>query len=437
MRTLFFWVYLLIVGGFVSAFYLMEYLADDLYEQDFANGYRDYVVRISPLIATDLHELDVSDTEKQQTILSHWQLIIGEELKSLRFIAVPKQADFTAGNVIVTKLDTTDLTDQITLLARLADFHHNNQVLEFHFVDTVSEAYESWYLKGIIAVYLFMALLIGLLVLFLSNFLQRIKSLTNSVIAGELYTRMPLNSVPVFRTLSENLNHMVEELETKRQESDIFLGAIHHELRSPITKLRLALDMALDCNDEALLKELLTDMDIDLEELSALMEDILMLSRLRLQGQEPELTRVDISHLLKTIVSVFNDSKITLSTHKSQLICSNQILLERAFSNIIGNALKFAKTAVHIETRQVQDKFQILVCDDGPGIHKTERKIIFQPFYRTDPGRTRNTGGVGLGLAIAHLVITKMSGDIYIEDSPLGGAQFILELPLNENHDIS
>ena len=105
--------------------------------------------------------------------------------------------------------------------------------------------------------------------------------------------------------------------------------------------------------------------------------------------------------------------------------------------NIIGNALKFAKQTVLIEMTKGKNRIEISVSDDGPGIPNEERDIVFQPFYRIDKGRTRNTGGVGLGLAIARLVVTKMSGEIHIESSESGGAKFVLALPLDVYADIS
>lgn len=428
MRTLFLWVYLLIVGGFVGAVYLMEYLGGDLYERDFSDGYRHYVARISPLIAADLAE----STNPQET-LAQWQLVVGEELQSLEVITLPTDLNFDSEPVKVTYLETNELADEIQLLVRLDSLSNPTKGLKFYFIDAASESFEAWYQKGLAGVYLFMAFLIGGLILFLSSYLQKIKSLTRSVSQGNLTARMSHNSIPVFRSLADDLNQMVQELESKHQESDIFLGAIHHELRSPITKLRLALDMALHSNNETLLKELIVDMDEDLEELNDLMEDILMLSRLRLQKQMPAYSLFNATELLNKILDDISDPRISLNctdmTVSNITINSNKMLLERALVNIISNAIKFAKSRVLVEVSEKAGEISIAVSDDGPGIPKEQRSLIFQPFYRVDKARARNTGGVGLGLAIANLVIHKLAGKISIEDSALGGAKFVLQLP--------
>ena len=145
-------------------------------------------------------------------------------------------------------------------------------------------------------------------------------------------------------------------------------------------------------------------MDADLEELNALMEDILMLSRLRLQDSELETQKLNIAEVVQTISDKFSDDRLNLLCSTEAEILANRIFLERAITNIISNALKFANHRVDISINQQNHRVSIMISDDGPGIPESEQQLIFKPFYRVDKGRARLTGGVGLGLAIARLV---------------------------------
>lgn len=424
MRALFLWIYFLIVGGFLGAFFLMEYLGADFYSKEFRQAYSGYADRISDLIISDLEQSDDS-----QQVIAYWKRVVGSELSVLRLLPLPEHQYDAAERLTVVEVKITDLADEIRLQIKIPEAQFQHTVLEFVFIDAYSDNFESWYQKGVFAIFVFMAVLIAILVFILYRYLQGIQSLTSSVIDGDLTARVMPSRIPLFNDLSANINQMALALENGHKESQIFLGAIHHELRSPITKLRLALDIALSNKDNSLRDELLIDMDTDLEELNILMEDILMLSRLKLQEGASGEEELNLLFLLQELREAASDERITIADSDIILLSCNKVLITRALSNILTNALKFAEQKVLIEISRSEKFIEIAISDDGPGIPETDKQLIFKPFYRVDKGRARTTGGVGLGLAIASLVIAKMSGDIQVDSSIFGGARFRIRIP--------
>jgi signal transduction histidine kinase len=103
--------------------------------------------------------------------------------------------------------------------------------------------------------------------------------------------------------------------------------------------------------------------------------------------------------------------------------------LARVVSNVVDNAARYATTAVHIGLARHNDILRLTVDDDGPGVPPGARERIFERFTRLDDSRTRYSGGTGLGLAVVRSIVTRHHGVIWVEDSPVGGARFVIELP--------
>jgi two-component system OmpR family sensor kinase len=107
----------------------------------------------------------------------------------------------------------------------------------------------------------------------------------------------------------------------------------------------------------------------------------------------------------------------------------DQRLLERAVGNLLRNALKYGTSSVRLGATRIGSVVQVVVEDDGPGIPDGERERIFEPFYRLDRSRDRNTGGFGLGLSIARKAVQLHGGTLVAGQSALGGARFTITLP--------
>ena len=116
-----------------------------------------------------------------------------------------------------------------------------------------------------------------------------------------------------------------------------------------------------------------------------------------------------------------NDKKINISIRLNSI--------KRCINNILSNSLKFSKK-VEISCNKKKDYVEIIIDDDGPGIPKSERKKVLQPFYRVEASRNRNTGGIGLGITIAADIINNHGGNFLLEQSPLGGLRAKIYLPI-------
>ena len=200
------------------------------------------------------------------------------------------------------------------------------------------------------------------------------------------------------------------------------LAGVSHDLRTPLTRMKLQLQLMKQNSDTKALKE-------DVSEMEKMLEGYLDFAR-----GEPEEKTISI-----TVSDFFNDflsSYRNQSAHIKNNISSNKEIkirpqsLRRAFSNIIDNALHYG-TNTDLQTEITKDnQISIIIDDDGIGIDENQYENVFQAFYRVDSSRNNKTGGVGLGLSITRDIINRHGGDIKLGKSPQGGLRVIVTLPL-------
>ena len=207
-----------------------------------------------------------------------------------------------------------------------------------------------------------------------------------------------------------------------RQRTDMLSG-ISHDLRTPLTRMRLQLSMMEKNKDN---KHLLDDV----AEMEAMINAYLDFAKG--EGKE-SLQQVDISQMLTDLCQNWQrqghmiSSSIVPNIHTS--LKPNAI--KRCINNIISNGCKFAEK-VHISLclNNNQDTVILYIDDDGAGIPESERETIFRPFKRLENSRNRDTGGIGLGLSITQDIVHAHGGDITLEDSPIGGLRVAIKIPL-------
>ncbi len=186
------------------------------------------------------------------------------------------------------------------------------------------------------------------------------------------------------------------------------LAAISHDLRTPLTRIRLRLEMTPTTENNAKMLQDLTRMEQMLAS---------TLSFLRDQEDSEAAEAVDLASLLQALCDEFTDTG-TATTYSGPSHCalwSRPQALERAFSNLIGNATKFG-TAVDVRLTQSAAQIIIDIEDDGPGIPEPEKEKVFEPFYRCDDARNCEKSGVGLGLSIARTIILSHGGEVQLLD---------------------
>lgn len=200
------------------------------------------------------------------------------------------------------------------------------------------------------------------------------------------------------------------------------LAAISHDLQTPITRMRLRVDLMDDMPDADKFRQ-------DLEAMRSLVHEGVNYAK-TLQGSDEKVRRLDLDALLRSIVNDYADtgSPVTLEGAAGQPIRTRPHALRRILGNLIDNALKYGQRAdVHL--RLQAGHCYIDVCDTGPGIPEEQLTAVLQPFYRVEASRNRDTGGSGLGLAIAHQLSLSLGGTLRLHNRPEGGLRASLQLP--------
>lgn len=282
-------------------------------------------------------------------------------------------------------------------------------------------------------------LICALLARYLTRPITRLRTAAQKIAAGDLKARAGTNSVQL-----DEVGELVQDFDLMAERLEILIGAqqrlisdVSHELRSPLTRLKLALDLAR--SDSTIEHSPALDrIEREAERLSALVGMLLTLSRLESGDSAPASTMVHIPDLLAEIaadVEIEAQSRgcsVVMERMQECWIEGDQELLRSAFENVVRNAIRYTQpgTAVQISIKCENNDVRILVRDHGPGVPESELDNVFKPFYRVDTSRERRTGGVGLGLAIAERAIKLHNGKIKAGNPRDGGFQIEISLPM-------
>jgi two-component system osmolarity sensor histidine kinase EnvZ len=216
---------------------------------------------------------------------------------------------------------------------------------------------------------------------------------------------------------------MRERIERYLQQRTEMLAGVSHDLKTPLTRMRLQLAMMGDGVDVAPLRD-------DLREMEHMLDEYLDFARG--EGGE-DMQSVDLAELVEETVAMAQRSgangRLRTDGMAPVTLAVRRQSLKRCLTNLIDNALKYGSHVV-VALRRSERFVEILIDDDGPGIPQARREEAFRPFHRLDEGRNLQRGGVGLGLAIARDAARAHGGELVLADSPLGGLQAKLRLPV-------
>jgi two-component system OmpR family sensor kinase len=262
--------------------------------------------------------------------------------------------------------------------------------------------------------------------------LQALSKVADEFGAGKLSARASFKRGASIYPLAERINHMAGRIEGLVESQNDLLHSVSHELRTPIARLGFALELLRSAAPDGVLTPRIAAMERDLAELNALVGELLGMARI---GSERALQAApfalapalqECGELLDYPVEMELDAALGWAT-------GDQRLLMRAIGNVLRNAQKYAKNRIILSARRVgATAVEIVVEDDGPGLPESERERIFEPFYRLDRSRDRATGGFGLGLSIARKAVELHGGTIRAEGALLGGARFVMTLPVRD-----
>lgn len=222
------------------------------------------------------------------------------------------------------------------------------------------------------------------------------------------------------RQASKVFNQMKARINQQIEERNRFLAAVSHDLRTPLTRLKLRAEKVNQ-------PELQADIQSDISEMTGIIDTTL--DYLRGNDRPEAECLLDIEALVRSMVEDAEEcgQSITVSGKASPLKLK-PLAMRRCLNNLIENALRYGgKTAITIEESDIE--VVIRIADFGPGIPEDQLEAVFAPFYRLDTSRNRNTGGVGLGLSIARDMARKQGGSITLKNAEAGGLIATLVLP--------
>jgi two-component system osmolarity sensor histidine kinase EnvZ len=220
-------------------------------------------------------------------------------------------------------------------------------------------------------------------------------------------------------SLARKFNTMADEIALVLANRTTLMAGISHDLRTPLTRMRLALALLPDTVDQRLVQRF----EGNLEAMDVLIGDALRFA----QGTREEVQSLALAPYVREVLDTF-DQEIDFSCSISDGVILDLApnAFSRVLSNLVGNAIKYANRV------QVSlDGTEVVVSDDGPGIPESERGRVFQPFYRLEASRNVSTGGSGLGLAVVQQLSAAHGWKIHIADSALGGAEFRWRFDIN------
>lgn len=224
------------------------------------------------------------------------------------------------------------------------------------------------------------------------------------------------------RTAITAFNEMQDSLRGHIRKRTQTVAAIAHDLRTPLTRLRFRAEQAPD--------GLRDRMAGDIEEMDALIAQAMAYVR----GETPpeRLEPLDLTALARACAAGFAETgqAVTFSGRTRLSVTGDTAGLRRAISNLIENAMKFGGSA-RVSAAIIDGQATVIVDDDGPGLNADELKAVLEPFVRGEQSRNRETGGAGLGLAVARQAARASGGDLVLENRPEGGLRARLALPLH------
>jgi two-component system osmolarity sensor histidine kinase EnvZ len=258
--------------------------------------------------------------------------------------------------------------------------------------------------------------------------LARLTAAARAIAKGQSVEPLPELGPTEIREANHSFNQMVSDLNQIESDRAVILAGISHDLRTPISRMLLEVEMA------SLSVDARQGMQTDLAQMDAIIGQFLDYAK---PAEAVILSQVDVASLLAGCAreaARLPDVKITTNLQDGIAVVGNPVELERVINNLIENARRYAKTAnsdmveIDLNSRYENGKAIIELCDRGPGIPETDMERLLRPFTRLNSARSQ-ANGAGLGLAIVDRIIKRHQGKLALENRPLGGLTIRIVLP--------
>ena len=265
-------------------------------------------------------------------------------------------------------------------------------------------------------------LLISIAIIFLKNQTKPIVNLAKAAEKfgkGDFVSGIRPSGASEIRKAAYEFDRMAKRIDRHLKQRSEMLSGISHDLRTPLTRLKLQLAMLSQ-------KDLSAKMSKDIDEMENMLNSYLQFAKSQVQEES---SATDINKLLHEINNEKNNENLHLNLLVETVLVARKKALKRCFNNIIENGLSYAKN-VYVNTSKSKNICNIFISDDGPGIPLNQYKNVFKPFFRLDESRNLNHSGVGLGMSIAEDIVRSHGGNIELSQSKYKGLQVKISLPL-------
>lgn len=267
--------------------------------------------------------------------------------------------------------------------------------------------------------------LLAIAILFMRNQIRPIRRLALAAErlgrGEEMSMRFKPEGAREIRQAGRAFMEMSDRIKRQIEQRAAMLAGISHDLRTPLTRMKLQASMMGDTPDTEALKK-------DIHDMERMINAYLEFTRDE-TGEETEYT--DISHMLDELAANVRREGLNAETDiaENMMLRVRPLAFQRCLNNLVSNARKYGAGTVWISAQKEERFALICIDDDGPGIAEDQLEEVFKPFYRIDPSRNQETGGVGLGLPIVQDIIHRHGGEITLGKSPQGGLRAMITLP--------
>ncbi len=286
-----------------------------------------------------------------------------------------------------------------------------------------------------------LAILVVLLVKVLMKPFQDLQRTLNRVADGNLDEDITSQSYKETAKITESISTTIDKLKAVDQSREEFVSNVSHELKTPITSIRVLADSLMSMEDAPveLYQEFMADISEEIDRESKIIDDLLTLVRMdKTAAAELNIAQVNINGLLELILKRLRpiagkrNVELTFESIREVTADVDEMKLSLALNNLVENAIKYNVEGGWVRVTLDADHkfFYVKVADSGIGISDEYKEQIFERFYRVDKARSRKTGGTGLGLAIAKKIVLMHQGAIKLQSKEGEGTTFTLRVPL-------
>lgn len=282
---------------------------------------------------------------------------------------------------------------------------------------------------------LFYLALILLFLIWITPLVRRLLSLRHTAKAfgeGDLSRRINVGSISYIRDVEMEFNHMAQRIENLVSDVKLLSGAVSHDLRTPLARIRFGIDTLQEEDDPVLRRRFEEKISDNVDEMTSLVETLLDYARLDQAMINVEKKDVDLAALVSRSIQNKETPDVAIEYLAPDSDChllGDRAYLSMAVNNLLQNAIQYCKSRICISLTEDENTITLTIADDGPGIPDTLGEQVFQPFVRGEPTRNK-VKGHGIGLAIVKRIVDWHQGTVHVDNGvSLPGARFDICLP--------